>query len=77
MIAHTRIPSDRYTSRVNSKLTNKLDWLLGILTNVAPVKEVVAVLGRRLPSDDNVRKTGGSNSNSHKHNARKSRFGTS
>ena len=25
MIAHTRIPNDRYTCRVDSKLTNKLD----------------------------------------------------
>ena len=48
MIAHTPIPNDRYTCRVDSKLTNKLDqtyW--NTYQRGALVDEVVAVTNKK------------------------------
>ena len=48
MIAHTRIPNDKYTCRVDSKLTNKLDqpnW--NTYQRGALVDEVVAVTNQK------------------------------
>ena len=43
MNANSRTQNDRYPCRVTSTLTYKLDRPSGILTNVEPVEEVVAV----------------------------------
>ena len=43
VIPHFRIPNDRFTCRVTSKFTDKIDSPIGIPTNVAQVEEVVAV----------------------------------
>ena len=48
MIAHTRIPNDKYTCRVDKKLTNKLDqpnWNTN--QRGALVDEVVAVTNQK------------------------------
>ena len=43
MIAHTRIPNDRFPFHKTSSHSNQLDWPSWKHTNTAPVEQVVAV----------------------------------
>ena len=78
MIAHTRIPNDRFTCSVNSNFTNQLDWPSWTThkcgtRRTSPCR---AQAIRRVLGGDSFRKTGGSDSIWHNRNEQKDRHGT-